>query len=182
MHDLNRTQTRHHAAIGGVARTWAHLENYLQSVLWRIAGLDDTTGRCITQHMPLGNVWNAIRTVANETPKYQPLKAELKSLHEDCEKLRLRRNEIVHGLWGIFVRPAGDYSEPDVQRFDEFESMTVQARGELRIRITRTSIGKIDDLTEEILAFSSRLAAFAEANLPQLPDERPDGLAGSVER
>lgn len=70
MHNLNITQMKHHAAIGGVALQWTHLENNLQSILWELAGLESKVGRCITQHMPFRSLCDAIVTIAHETPAY----------------------------------------------------------------------------------------------------------------
>src|SRR3990167_3784509 len=89
------------AAIGAVAMEWASLESFVHGVLWRLAGLDSRKGRCITQHVPFGTVWCSIVSLANEIPLSKKELETLATLQMKCEPLRLKRNEIVHALWGI---------------------------------------------------------------------------------
>jgi hypothetical protein len=164
MHNLNASQSKHHAAIGGVALNWTHLENYVQSILWRMARLDPTTGRCITHHMPFRSLCEAIQTIANETPRYQHLSSDLDAFFRECDQLRVKRNDVVHGLWAIFMQAEGSPTTPP-KRPGEFESMTIKARGSLKIKIQRTTVEEIDDISEEINAFCGRLAEFVDANM-----------------
>jgi hypothetical protein len=166
MLDPNLTQSHHHAAIGGVAIKWTHLENYVQSILWRIAGLNPIVGRCITNHMPFRSVCDAIVTIANETPAYQKLVPELKAIFHECEQLKIKRNDTVHALWAIFV-PTGN-EQTSVRRLaGEFDGMVIKARGALNIKINRTTVSQINEITEEIIVLTNKLANFVEENIPK---------------
>jgi hypothetical protein len=163
VHNLNVQQLKHHAAIGGVALNWTHLENQLQSVLWRLTGLSGGVGRCITQHMPFRSLCDAILTVTHETPAYTHLAPELEQLLRECDQLRIKRNDTVHALWGIFL--GGPFKEIDGAK-GEVTGAVIKARNRLNVRIYKTTASEIDDISEEILAFSKRLGDFAVKNLP----------------
>jgi hypothetical protein len=165
MHDLNATQSKHHAAIGGVALNWTHLENYVQSILWRMTCLDLTMGRCITQHMPFLSLLEAIQTIANETPRYHHLSNELTKLFGECKQLRNKRNDTVHAIWATFVQTASSSPIPPM-KLGEFQGMNIKARGSIKIKIQNTTIKEIDDISEEIIDFGKRLAKFVEASIP----------------
>jgi hypothetical protein len=167
MHDLNATQSKHHAAIGGVALNWTHLENYVQSILWRMTGLDPTMGRCITHHMLFRSLCEAIQTIANETPRYQHLSDGFTKLFRECEQLQVKRNETVHALWAIFVKPAGSEQQSVTRLASEVEGMIIRARGSLKIKINKTTASEIDDISEEIIGLSKKLAEFVTRNIPE---------------
>jgi hypothetical protein len=167
MHDLNAQQLKHHAAIGGVALTWTHLENYVQSILWRMTKLPPNIGRCITHHMPFRSLCDAIITIANESPEYRHLAADFDASFRQCDQLRTKRNDIVHALWATFLHPAGDdVSKTDVQRADEVEGMIIKARGRLKIKINSTTASEINDVVDEIQTFHRNLAGFVTPSLP----------------
>ncbi len=163
MHNLNMQQLKHHAAIGGVALNWTHLENQLQSVLWRLAGLNPAVGRCIMQHMPLRSLCDAILTVTHEIPGYSHLGPELEQLVRECDQLRIKRNDTVHALWGFFL--GGPFKEIDASK-GEVTGAVIKARSRLNVRIYKTTVSEIDDISEEIIAFSKKLGDFASKNLP----------------
>ncbi|MFK5914486.1 MAG: hypothetical protein QM484_08920 [Woeseiaceae bacterium] len=166
MHDLNLQQLKHHGAIGGVALYGTHLENTLQSVLWRVAGLNSTIGRCITQHMSFGIIETAILTIFNESPKLSEHNSSAKVLLKRCDNLRLKRNDIVHSYWGIFLGSDAP-SSLDASK-GEVTGMVIKARGSLKIKINKTTVSEIDDIIEEILLLNKELAEFAAEHLPAL--------------
>ena len=158
MHNLNLAQLQHHAAIGGVALKWTHLESYVQSILWRISGLDPTTGRCITHHMPFRSVCDAIVTIAHERREFQTFAPELERLFSECDQLRVKRNDTVHALWATFLSPKEEGKE-NVRtiRPGEVEDMVIKARGRLKITINSTTVAQIDDIIEEVKGLLSTL-------------------------
>jgi len=166
MHDLNITQLKHHAAIGGVALNWTHLENTLQSLLWRLADIDVRTGRCITQHIQTRSLCDVILTIARESPAYSHLAAELEGLMKQCDQLRMKRNDTVHALWALFVGPPGEVPKVINAGAGEVTGIVVKARGRLSLKINHTTVSQIDDISEEIIALNKRFAEFAAKNLP----------------
>ena len=78
--------------------------------------------------------------------------------------MRVKRNDTVHALWAIIAHPEGSPPVPS-RRPGEFDSVTIKARGSLNIKIRRTTVGEIDDISEEVIAFAKRLAEFVEVNI-----------------
>ena len=166
MHNLNSAQLKHHAAIGGVALHWTHVENFVQSILWRLAGLKPDIGRCITHHMPFRSLCDAILTIANEMPAYKHFAPELGLLFRECDQLRVKRNDTVHALWAIFLQSGNDEEESIELRAGEVEGMIIKARGRLNIKINSTTATQIDNISEDIVSFSKKLAEFVSKNMP----------------
>jgi len=167
MHKLNQMQLKHHAAIGGVTLVWTHLENHLQQVLWQIAGLDGTTGRAITQHMSFRALVEAILTVANEVQHFEAIASDLDALLGRTNQLRLKRNEIVHALWGIIVGSDGPMEINS--RNEEVTGLVIKAHGNLKTKLVHTTIDDINDIIEEIMEHHNELAEFAKKHLPPVP-------------
>src|SRR6185295_18297128 len=54
------------AALGMVAMQWSTLEHSVHRLLWRLAGLEVNVGRCVTQHVALGTLWDSILALSLE--------------------------------------------------------------------------------------------------------------------
>jgi hypothetical protein len=171
MHDLNVTQMKHHAAIGGVVLHWTHLENNLQITLWKLAGLDLNLGRCISQHMTFDPIWKAILTLTHETPAYSHFSGELEKQFEECKKLRDKRNDVVHAIWAIFLDPNSTVPQVLNAGAGEVTGLVIKARGRLNFKINRTTVSQIDDITEEIIAFNRKLTDFISKNVKVSPPQ-----------
>lgn len=102
-------------------------------------------------------------TVARETDRYKPVAAELEALLKECDALRVKRNDIVHALWAIFL---GDNAPKHVGP-DEVTGMVIKARGHLNLTINKMTIKDIESVREEILAFHKKIADWAQDNLPE---------------
>lgn len=165
MHNLNQTQLKHRAAIGGVALVWTQLENDLQQILWRLAGLENKIGRCITQHMSFNSLKDAIITVAHESERFNAIAPELERLLKKTDQLRIKRNDILHALWGIIV---GEGAPKIVNAgAGEVTGLVIKARGRLKITINHTTVDKINDIIEEILAHHTAIVEFVAKNIPK---------------
>jgi hypothetical protein len=117
--------------------------------------------------MPFRSLCDAIVTVANETPAYKHLASELEMLFRECEQLRVKRNDTVHALWAVFLHQTNGENENINLLAGEVEGMIIKARGRLNIKINRTTAEQIDDISEEIISFSKKLAEFVSKNLPE---------------
>jgi hypothetical protein len=90
----------HYAAVGRVASKWAQLEHQMQELIWGLAGLDETTGTCITSQIAnSGRLMDALLALLEQKGAS---KDELKPLHKlnkaIGDKQRMR-NRIVHDPW-----------------------------------------------------------------------------------
>jgi hypothetical protein len=149
------------AAIGLVAMEWSALENSLHRLLWQLAGLKGNIGHCLTQHVAFGTIWDSILAVSVELKLPEDRQRTLQSLQGQCEPLRLKRNEVVHALWGIT-------SSTNLAR-GELTAIVVKARRKLKVEFNSHTVEFMHELAEKISELS-----LAIANQAVLP---PDGDA-----
>lgn len=131
---------------------WASLESIVQGVLWRLAGLDSRRGRCITQHVPFGTVWDSILSLAIEIPLNSKELETLAALQKKCEPLRIKRNNIVHAVWGI--TPAGLSK-------GQLTAIVANARKQLKIEQHSHSIEHVHEVANQINELSGEIATFS---------------------
>jgi hypothetical protein len=135
-------------AIGHVAMEWSSLENSIHRLLWRLVGLDSKLGRCVTQHIAFGTLWDAILALAEELPLPKGRRDHLRNLQGQCEPLRLRRNEVVHALWA---------STPTTE-LGKLTAVVVKARRRLKVEFNHHTVEYMHDLAEQISALSLAIA------------------------
>lgn len=95
---LKRT---HHEAIGRVASEWAQLITIVDEAIWEMLGIGtmESDGRIVTQHLNDAGKLAMIEAFAfyKITPRNTFLK--FRKMIEEIDKIRVKRNEIVHGEW-----------------------------------------------------------------------------------
>ena len=128
------------AAIGKVAMEWSALENSVHRLAWCLAGLNANMGRCITQHLALGTILDSILAMSVELALPSERQKQLRELRSQCEPLRLRRNEVVHALWGI--APGTNLAK------GELTAIVVKARGKLKVDFYNYTVEFMHDLAE----------------------------------
>ena len=148
------------AAIGLVAMQWSALENSVHRLLWRLASLETNVGRCITQHVALGTIWDSILSLAAELKLPEERQLLLQGLYARCEPLRLRRNEVVHAQWGIT-------SGTNLAK-GELTAIVVKARKRLKVEFHNHTVEFMHSLAQDISALSLEIAK--QAVLPLVED------------
>jgi hypothetical protein len=90
----------HLLAIGKVASGWSRLEQTLAIALWRLAGLDNKTGTCLTAQIPnsarMLDALLALATLRGASKK------TLKGIQKFAQKsygLQEQRNRVAHDVW-----------------------------------------------------------------------------------
>jgi len=141
------------AAIRLVAIEWSALEHSVHCILWKLAGLNARTGRCITQYTALGIVWDSILSLSFELKVRQEQQQAIKTLQSQCEPLRLDRNKVVHALWGVTATT--NLSK------GELTAVVATARGKLKIENKNYSVEDIYCLAEQISKLSLVIATFS---------------------
>jgi hypothetical protein len=90
----------HYAAVGQVAATWAKLEHQIQVLIWRLAGLDDLTGTCITAQIGnSGRLLDAVLALLEQRGASKDNLKPLRSLCGDIADKQRKRNRIIHDPW-----------------------------------------------------------------------------------
>ncbi|WP_296895063.1 hypothetical protein [Thiobacillus sp.] len=138
------------AAIGFVAMEWSALENSVHRLLWQLAGLEVNIGRCLTQHVAFGTIWDSILALSVELKLPEDRQRTLQSLQAQCEPLRLKRNEVVHALWGIT-------SGTDLAR-GELTAIVVKARRKLKVELNNHTVEFMNELAGKIADLSLAIA------------------------
>jgi len=79
--------------------------------------------------------------------------SELKTLQSQCEPLRLRRNEVVHALWGVTART--NLSK------GELTAIVAKARGKLKVDMYNYTTEFMHELASQISQLSLAIATQA---------------------
>ncbi|WOB06852.1 hypothetical protein [Piscinibacter gummiphilus] len=138
------------SAIGLVAMQWSGLENSVHRLLWRFASLETNIGRCVTQHVGLGTIWDSILALSVELKLPAERQVILQQLFARCEPLRLKRNEVVHAQWGIT-------SGTNLVK-GELTAIVVKARKRLKVEFHNHNVEFMHTLAEDISALSLEIA------------------------
>ena len=132
---------------------WSALEHSVHRLAWCLAGLKPNLGRCITQHVAFGAVWDSILSMSIELDLPAERQSELKALHSQCAPLRLRRNEVVHALWGV---TAGTNLSKG-----ELTAIVAKARGKLKVDMYNYTTDFMHELAGQISQLSLAIATQA---------------------
>src|SRR5271154_5347239 len=91
---------RHYAAIGKVAANWSALERLMDSLIWRIALVQDKEGACITAQIPnMARRVEALISVIRLNGGSERLIKRYNKFAADTDKLQTGRNRVVHDPW-----------------------------------------------------------------------------------
>src|SRR4051795_2696366 len=83
----------HLLAIGKVATRWSHLEQTLAMGLWRVAGLDNKTGTCLTAQIPnSARMLDALLALSHVKGASERLLRTIKKFAEKTLGLQEQRN------------------------------------------------------------------------------------------
>jgi hypothetical protein len=103
---LERLPDEHplYALIGRVASEWAHLEHFLDLIIWEMSGTDPVRGSCITAQLmgatPRYNTIIALCTAMKLSDKILGDVDELRRKSYDVQELR---NRIIHDPWYVVI-------------------------------------------------------------------------------
>ena len=101
MFEFMRAFTEAHLlAIGKVAAGWSQLEQTLAFALWRLAGVDNKTGTCLTAQIPnSARMLDALLALANLRGASEASLQTLKRFADKTYGLQEQRNRVVHDAW-----------------------------------------------------------------------------------
>jgi hypothetical protein len=90
----------HYAAVGRVASKWAMLEHQIQKLIWGLAGLDETTGTCITSQIgQSGRLMDALLALLEQRGASKKELKPFGKIHQAIGDKQRMRNRIVHDPW-----------------------------------------------------------------------------------
>ena len=143
----------HVTAVGAVVIEWSRFENLLQQTFWILSRLETRQGRCITQYMSFFSLWNAIKSLALEVQVSEDTSNNLDEIFNECDALRIKRNNFVHSIWG---------GSPESKNAGEGEAtaITIKARNYLEIKHQNIHVDDIADVRSRISTVSVKIGDF----------------------
>lgn len=100
--------------IGEVAYEWAHLEHILDTIIWKMAGVEPPKGACLTaQIMGVAPRYRTIISLAKLLGLPEKVVKQANKLMSETYDVSEHRNRIVHDPWYF----------ADVARWAQFRSM-----------------------------------------------------------
>lgn len=91
----------YHKPIGQLVVRWNFTELYLQSIVWHIWRIKDPkVARLLTWDLSAISKVELFRHLVPHWITDPTEQAELKSIAQEVESLRIKRNRVAHGIWG----------------------------------------------------------------------------------
>ena len=91
----------YHKPIGQLIVRWNFTELYMQSIIWHIWGIKDPkVARLLTWDLGAVSKVELFRHLIPRWITETADQAELKSIANEMETLRIKRNRVAHGIWG----------------------------------------------------------------------------------
>ena len=92
---------RYYKPIGQIIVSWNLAEAQLSSIIWHFHGIKDPKrGRLFTYRLDAIEKLDIFWATANSHVNDQGRKSTMLELHREATKLRSKRNDFAHGLWG----------------------------------------------------------------------------------
>lgn len=95
------------AAVGSVAIECTYLEQQIELIIWRLAGLDAHRGPQFTANLQLKSRIETLQTIGRMLISTEA-DSEFKALIDELQACAVQRNHVIHGLW---VSGADDFLE-----------------------------------------------------------------------
>jgi len=160
--------------VGHAANSWAHVEYYINSSIWRLAGVSPAPGACMTaQIVSLFGRLSALLALLKLRRADQKLIDMVNKFAESSRGPNELRNRIVHDIWLIDNMNAAHMGQLKITAAKKLE-FSVQT---VPLAELKADLGKIAVCREQ----ASAIAAAIEAAMPTLPKISLQELAPVVE-
>jgi hypothetical protein len=146
--DLERfppIKPEHAQAIGYVAAHWSFVEEALAGAISFLLQLPPTTRAAVTAEISTMNRMTIIRALVEASGDAELL-SEWDILRVEIDRLRVRRNDVVHAVWEV-VEP-GHYAK------------RIKAKSKLKIEFGPVPTDELMHLSAEILELADKLVSF----------------------
>ena len=92
--------TMFYRRIGEISYRWNMIELYMQSITWHFLGLDFKRGRLLTYWPGHQAKLAAFKALPEKWVPDDGIANEIRRIAKLASKMRIKRNNIVHGIWG----------------------------------------------------------------------------------
>ncbi len=143
-----------YTAIGKVATNWATLETLMDSVLWRIASVDDSVGACFTaQFSGIGPRFRVLEALLDIRLSGHNLGPRIKELSRQAQKQNDLRNRTIHDPLSFHV----ETNEPT--------RLQISAHPKLVFRQIPISVEKINEVVDGIVHLINDFDSFVRNDI-----------------
>lgn len=130
-HSLIAPNHNHLSAIGRVVVLWTFLEKTIETLVWKLASLQQPKAQAVTTHLQTLILIDTANSLARESLASTGLDKKLRQqLSYIVQKLRPKRNSIVHGIWAPTGTPdkviISETTARGVLKFKVSEEMSVE--------------------------------------------------------
>ena len=137
--------------VGQMIVRWGFTELYMQSIIWHVWKLKDAkSARALTWNL---NAVEKVKLIGALSPRWisDPMdQRELKEIHAEAERLRVKRNHLAHAVWG--------YVPGNRKQMLMFYLRELDQR--IMPKASRPSVADIKEWAADLDALNSRLKRF----------------------
>ena len=91
-----------HKLIGQIADDWSQVERLLDLIIWRLAGLSDPTGACLTSQITGSQArLNVIDALCRMRPLGGGVLNEIEETKKCLRGIQTKRNRVLHDAWYV---------------------------------------------------------------------------------
>jgi hypothetical protein len=135
----------HLLVIGKVATGWSRIEHDLAVTIWRLAGLTNEVGACLTAQIPnSARLLDALISLARLKGIDESMISKMIKFAERTYPLQERRNRVVHDVW--------TFDPPFVS-----SRWSVQAKRKLSLEPVEVPTAELEELVAAILNHGTAL-------------------------
>ena len=149
-HPLN-IPSAYYKPIGQLIVRWGLTELYLQSIIWHVWELKNVkAARALTWNL---NAVEKVKLFGALSPRWisDPIdQKELKYLHTEAERLRIKRNHLAHGVWGYIPGKRNEMLMFYLRELDQ----------RIQPKASRPTVAEVRRLAADINALNKRLKLF----------------------
>ena len=144
-------------ALGRLSRAWASLEFFWSTLAWTLMDCDQEVGQIVTRRMTFSTLLDTVLALAiHRTGMDSAEVAAIRSAIDKADKVRMKRNDLVHSTW---------YSDKDGEGF--ISTKMTRKRG-LEASQRRMTVRDVLDVKAEIEEAATTL--MSEVLLPYHSD------------
>lgn len=176
-HDLPASYTRE---IGRIITKWSYLENYLQSIIYIMLGVNDIVGRVAIREPRVADKINVIEEIAY-LRDFSLNKSTFKDTKKQINDMAFWRNLFAHSTWvhipskGWLVRATTGTLSPEAKAegFAQKRRITPEGIG-IDVEFLKKVVWNIDTIIQNLKEMQIALTELIEEQLAQSSERPPD--------
>lgn len=149
-HPLN-IPSAYYKPIGQLVVRWGFTELYLQSIIWHVWKIKNVkVARSLTWNLNAVEKVKLFDALSPRWIKNLAEQKELKELHSEAERLRVKRNQLAHAIWGYVPGKRKEMLMFYLRELDQ----------RISPKASRPTVTEVKKLAADIDALNKRLKRF----------------------